>query len=88
MFSYNSRSVRKSWIKGDDKRSSVRVVLWPWFKSFVTRLTFFSVLRKRRLYPRSTKELISSWQRLLKKMSVEQMQRKRRARLNGIVRLV
>ena len=36
----------------------------------------------------STKKLISSWQRLLKKMSVEQMRRKRRARLNGIVRLV
>ena len=34
--SYNRRSVRKSWTKGDDKWSSVRVVLWPWFKSFMT----------------------------------------------------
>ena len=36
LFSYNRKSVRKIWIKGDDKRSTVRVVLWPWFKSFVT----------------------------------------------------
>ena len=45
------------------------------------------LLRKRRLYPRTYKSLVSSLQRLLKKMSVEQMRRKCRARLNGIVRL-
>ena len=49
------------------------------------RTRLISFLRKRRLYPRDCRKLISSWQRLLKKMSVKQMRRKRKARLNGMV---
>ena len=52
------------------------------------RTRFTSLSRRRRLYPRNARTFISSYQRLLKKWSVEQMRRKRKARLKGMVRLV
>ena len=52
------------------------------------RTRFTSLFRRGRLYPRNARKLINSYQRLLKKWSVEQMRRKRKARLNGMVRLV
>ena len=52
------------------------------------RTRFSSLFRRQRLYSRNSRKFISSQQRLLKKWSVEQMRRKRRVRLNGMVRLV
>ena len=52
------------------------------------RAWLISFLKKWRLYPRSSRKFISLSQSLLKKSSVEQMRRRRKARLKGMVRFV
>ena len=58
---------------------SLRVTVW-------TR--WISLLRKERLYPRSLRYWMSSLARNVKLSSEEHMRRNRRARLNGMARLV